>query len=263
MVTTPHFGAETVLLNGKPLIVLHRGLLTLLSFVSEAMVASTLSVVEDPRRRLLRDPRDVISHAHIGLTYAYLWKPFALPALKEFLPDWCMERAVMLTSFGELFVLLHEFAHVVLGHLKSDEGTIRDELDIVRSEEFDADKLAIELCPPEFRPSLIWAGCNFLWLHGRFESVFSTSSVEHGVSEKRIQAIEHEFGHVFLAGDQTIRMMYEGLKHERPIFEQYTEIPIEKRISMFLDGMSPRRVAAYLPRYFARVSFDADGMANA
>jgi hypothetical protein len=123
---TPNYAAESIRTPEGGVIILHEGLLNLLSFYLDCIY--TVDLLREERIEFSDDELynlgiahrptiDNITQLYIAIIYNYLTKPFQLPVLQTRPTNTeKLSALVMQLICTELFIILHESAHIELGH---------------------------------------------------------------------------------------------------------------------------------------------------
>jgi hypothetical protein len=253
VLSTPVFGAEALSIEGRGHIVVHQGTFTVLSFAVDMLVATSLTPKDwKPDVSAMRDYGEFVESVLTGLCYSYFLRPFSLPALRKFFPEDRRGDMYHLLLFAELFVLLHEYGHVRLGHVAGD-GSVREMSfgsPAAHEQEKEADHYAVAHCPPFLRAGVLWGASMFLFLYGAFESAIGRQSGEHPCAEDRLVCLMQAFHGDLDAGTRaSTNKIVEMLRSERATFSAFDgAIAPERRADIFLRGISPRRATWLLQR---------------
>jgi hypothetical protein len=186
---SPRFRIEARFCDKTPCIVIHQGFLTLLSFAME------VDVLAERYGRNLPDTRQDLLWLKQLLFARYLIAPFTLPALRSALPDReSRAQFVHLLATAETFAILHEVAHINLGHLADASKHLQPAeapgLNFIDAE-LAADREAARQLGDAF-DVFRWGALNFLSQLNLYEMFTQAGSEAHPAAWSRLQALEGE-----------------------------------------------------------------------
>jgi hypothetical protein len=189
LMPSPRFRIEARFCDETPCIVVHQGFLTLLSFAME------VDILAERYGRSLPDTRQDLLWLKQLLFARYLITPFTLPALRSTLQDRdSRAQFVHLLATAETFAILHEAAHINLGHLAAASKHVQPAdapgMDFIEAE-LAADREAARQLGGAF-DVFRWGAVNFLSQLNLYEMLTQAGSEAHPAAWCRIQALEGE-----------------------------------------------------------------------
>jgi len=169
---SPALSAETVIMDGSPSIVVHHGLMDLVSFAVECdlLCAQANSLVQGSASgdRISQRLDALMRH----IFHCHMASPAALPMLSHWLSDDSKKAEYLYLAGAEMFVLLHEAAHIRLDHLSNvvsstDGGA--DGFAAWQSRELQADSHALQSVS-KGHELLVYGAWIFLWWFSRYQA---------------------------------------------------------------------------------------------
>lgn len=259
VVPSPRYRIQALVHRDRPTIVIDQGLVALLSFRVETMHFTALAreLANSAQTQPLDDkhPVMVFESLHLGLVYAYLDQPFQLPSLTGTMPAWMLARTVPGTVAVTTFLLLHEIAHVRLGHLARNPVLWGDGFDnalaSLRAQEHEADIHATRLALTSGDPSgLLWGGGVFLMVHGMHEILMHIDRLTHPDAVIRLRNIAKVPG--VGEGDRDfVEQLASQLVAERAA--RVNSPSISHAIAILLHGSSVRDAAKLLIEFYTEM----------
>jgi len=166
---SPAFAAESILVDGAPCVLVHHGLMELIGFAVEcdllgAQAARSLRTSRSGARTLER-----IEALTRFIFRSHIKNPARLPKLSQWLSDKSRQGWALYVLSAEVFALLHEIAHIRLGHLESFPGPFDDASTYWQQRELDADALAMEMAG-RGREILLLGAWSFLWWFSYYQA---------------------------------------------------------------------------------------------
>lgn len=236
---SPMFNAECVNVNGKDIIVLHEGVMCLISFSDEIKhIVSGIDHINISDKDKA-DYKYSLNYLSTMLTYRYFREPFTLPNLSRFLTSSDREAIFKSVVTQEMFIVLHEFAHNMLKHNMScidftGSNCVASEDDIRK--ELEADNYAIEMVINN-REVMLAAALTFFGKLGLQQSCLNISRVNYPSIIRRLQNIKD----VFVNINSSLSEAYE--KIIRLITEdQQSAIQNDVLRKMFVDNIHSMEV---------------------
>jgi len=213
LLNSPLTDAQALRFKGEHYIFLHRGLLSIVSFAAEAIVLMTvcgqihsrITAKDLMEHGLGRWPSvDAVAGLSSALTYAYFMQPVKLPVLytRDIGPRE-LSFVVQLTCSAELFAVLHEAAHIALGHLSGSPqaSIVRNEFLLPetssqeKDQELEADAHAFAALDRAGRSKMARGAFLYLRILGTTEFLTQRAPEgHHPMAINRVHAILHRFG---------------------------------------------------------------------
>jgi hypothetical protein len=275
LLDSPLPDAQAVSFNGENYILLHRGFLNLVSFSADAVVLIDVCHDIEPHvtikdlapHCLARWPTvNMVAGLASALTYAYFTQPVQLPVLhtRNLGPR---EQSIVarLTSCAELFAVMHEAAHIQLGHLSAGRarGPVRGEFllpepsSLEKEQELEADAHAFAALDRSARRQMAWGAFHYLRIRGTSEFIApSSQATAHPLAINRAHAILDAFAPDF--DDSTRRMAESAIEFLQQDYEDFghdVEDPetgepwtMQDKLRSLASGLTPERASWVLLR---------------
>lgn len=167
---SPAFGAESILADGMPCVLVHHGAMELMSFAVECDLLSgqaARSVGESASGQQILRRIDALTHF---IFRSHMKDPARLPKLSQWLTEASRKAWLFHVLGAETFILLHEIGHIRLGHL---ENNLPDGREAVaqrqRRREFEADAFAFKMTTRGHEMLLLGAW-SFLWWFSYYQA---------------------------------------------------------------------------------------------
>jgi hypothetical protein len=248
--------------DGEHYIILHEGFLSIVSFAAEAVVLlhacnemeSQLTAKDLVKHGLGRWPSvDTVSGLSSALTYAYFMQPVQLPVL--YARDIGIRKASLaahLTSGAELFAILHEAAHIALGHLSSNPQrcTVRSEFLLPepssqeKEQEFEADAYAFAALDRDSRNRMAWGAFVYLRILGTTEFLVQREQDgHHPRAINRLHALLDKFGAEM--DEDTRRMAETTIDFLQQDYEAFNQEVVDSESGRTLQPLDKVRLMAF------------------
>ncbi len=255
------FHAETLSIDSRTRIVIHEGLLSWLSFVTETIVLQQSITRYGKDDELALNAVKFISDARIRLSYSYFNDPSLFPRLSTYLhPEDQAQGAGLLFSM-ELFVILHEMSHARLGHLcmsgsnhivNNIVAIVPEEFSLTKARELEADLAAFDFVRHARAPrtkwgpnSLLIGAVHLLGALAMYDNFSEVSSSTHPHSLNRLENLRVSAQQLNLFTPDQI----EFVNHMAAVVaEDYREMPKGAQLvsKQWLNMIDPRKTASDL-----------------
>jgi hypothetical protein len=266
IVPNPLVGVYAARTGKEEDIVVYEGTFQILAFVVFlwACIHRTQSLLEKAKLNPT-DRQDVEARLHQVIAFAEplcalrVRRPTRLPDLRAGLLPAETEVAAWFLVAAEVFMLLHEQAHVDLGHTKGKSGqtiarpqfSISEEVDDYMADEFEADRCAIELLPVERQGFVAFGAIWFLLSVLYHESLLTRLSVKHPLAINRMKAVLDRFGMSMRDSDRAFAaVLIESCREMMESGKRFSHVSESDKLTVMLSGQHPNYAAAFIEWFF-------------
>jgi hypothetical protein len=254
--------------NGQDDIIVYEGTLQVLAFLIWFWVSSTkLSTQIEKASMQEQDRIDIKNHRDLCLLLApplimsCLRAPTPLPNLSTLLQAEDERTAKIHLICAECFMLLHEEAHVRLGHtagggsaplLQEFKLIVDETLKDCQVEELEADAHALRSVAKNVRGHIAMGAIWFLLIVAYHEAFLMRVSTAHPLALNRMQAIL-DSRCMDEAQSRLTQVLIEGMSNTQISGQRFSHIPIHEKLNFFFGGRKPAFAADFIEwwLYFA------------
>jgi hypothetical protein len=266
VVPNPTVGVYCVRADGMDDIVVYEATFQLLAFIIWfwACIARTKGLMD--RTSLSPADRDAIEgqmnealKLAVPLFAHSIKVPGRLPDLRAGLTSADTNTAAIHLVLSEVFMLLHEQAHIDLGHTGGDGGKVlmhsqfeaEDETDDYIAGEYEADRRAIASVPDPLQGYVAFGAGWFLMAVAYHEAFLSRVSAKHPWAINRMKAIMDAFGSRMRDSDRS--MMEEMMRMGQDTMttgKRFANVPDSEKLNMMFYGRAPAYAADFIEWFF-------------